>query len=105
MWGCAVLLDEADVFSEEGRETDLQRNALVSVFLRVLEYYDGILILMSNRIGTFQVDGAFKFRVQLAVHYPTLDVKERYAIWVEFKFHKRLAIRTQSRYWRPEDQR
>lgn len=28
-------------------------NALVSVFLRVLEYYDGILILTSNRVGTF----------------------------------------------------
>ncbi|KAJ5369035.1 uncharacterized protein N7496_008795 [Penicillium cataractarum] len=37
IWGCVVLLDEADVFLEERRETDLQRNALVSVFLRVLE--------------------------------------------------------------------
>lgn len=36
-----VLLDEADVFLEQRTLTDLQRNALVSVFLRVLEYYDG----------------------------------------------------------------
>lgn len=41
-WGCVVLLDEADVFLEQRSLEDLRRNALVSVFLRVLEYYDGI---------------------------------------------------------------
>ena len=66
-----VLLDEADVFLEERTKLDLERNALVSVFLRVLEYYEGILILTSNRIGTF--DEAFKSRVQLAIHYPLLS--------------------------------
>lgn len=30
--------------------TDLKRNSLVSVFLRILEYYDGILILINNRV-------------------------------------------------------
>jgi len=38
LWGCVVLLDEADIFLEERTQMDLQRNALVSVFLRVLEY-------------------------------------------------------------------
>lgn len=80
IWGCVVLLDEADVFLAECRETELQCNAQVSVFLRVLEYYDGILILTSNRIGTF--DGAFKSGFQLAVHYPMLNVKGRYKIWL-----------------------
>ncbi|KAF9879503.1 AAA family ATPase [Colletotrichum karsti] len=42
-WGCVVLLDEADVFLEERTLQNLERNALVSVFLRVLEYYDGNL--------------------------------------------------------------
>ena len=82
IWGCVVLLDEADVFLEERRETDLQRNVLVSVFLRVLEYYGGILILTSNRIGTF--DSAFKSRFQLAIHYPALNVEGRYEIWLNF---------------------
>jgi SpoVK/Ycf46/Vps4 family AAA+-type ATPase len=81
-WGCVVLLDEADVFLEERTKTDLQRNALVSVFLRVLEYYDGILILTTNRIGTF--DEAFKSRVQLALNYPMLDEKGRWEIWRNF---------------------
>lgn len=44
-----VLLDESEVFLEERTQADLERNALVSVFLRALEYYDGILILTSNR--------------------------------------------------------
>lgn len=42
IWGCVVLLDEADVFLEQRSLDDLRRNALVSVFLRVLEYYEGI---------------------------------------------------------------
>ncbi|KFY82415.1 hypothetical protein V498_08592, partial [Pseudogymnoascus sp. VKM F-4517 (FW-2822)] len=79
---CIVLLDEADVFLEERSQTDLQRNALVSVFLRVLEYYEGILILTTNRVGTF--DEAFKSRIQLAIHYPALDEKGRWEIWSNF---------------------
>jgi SpoVK/Ycf46/Vps4 family AAA+-type ATPase len=82
IWNCVVLLDEADVFLEERQVSDLKRNALVSVFLRILEYYDGILILTSNRVGTF--DEAFKSRVQLAVHYPALDEDGRFEIWQNF---------------------
>lgn len=79
VWQCVVLLDEADVFLEERTHQDIKRNALVSVFLRVLEYYDGILILTTNRIGTF--DEAFKSRIQLPVHYPDLDETGRKIIW------------------------
>lgn len=82
IWGCVVLLDEADVFLEERTQTDLVRNALVSVFLRVLEYYEGILILTSNRVGTF--DEAFKSRMQLAVQYPHLNRHGRFEIWLNF---------------------
>lgn len=82
IWGCVVLLDEADVFLEQRSLEDLQRNALVSVFLRVLEYYDGILILTSNRVGTF--DEAFRSRIQLALHYPNLGPQQRFRIWQTF---------------------
>jgi SpoVK/Ycf46/Vps4 family AAA+-type ATPase len=77
-----VLLDEADIFLEERTLADLERNALVSVFLRVLEYYDGILILTSNRVGTF--DEAFKSRIQLALHYENLTLSQRRKIWRNF---------------------
>ncbi|KAI0908788.1 hypothetical protein F4823DRAFT_597286 [Ustulina deusta] len=81
-WNCVLLLDEADVFLEERSLQDLERNSLVSVFLRTLEYYDGILILTSNRVGTF--DEAFKSRIQLALHYPPLDAPSRRKIWRNF---------------------
>lgn len=81
-WGCVVLLDEADVFLEQRTLTDLDRNALVSVFLRVLEYYDGILILTSNRVGTF--DEAFKSRIQLSLRYENLGKPQRQKIWKTF---------------------
>lgn len=81
-WNCVLLLDEADVFLEERSMADLQRNSLVSVFLRILEYYDGILILTSNRLGTF--DEAFKSRIQVALHYENLNRSARKKIWQNF---------------------
>lgn len=39
-WDAVLLLDEADVFMEACSATDLQRNELVSIFLRMLEYYE-----------------------------------------------------------------
>lgn len=85
IWDCVVLLDEADVFLQERNLSDLQRNALVSVFLRVLEYHDGILFLTSNRIGTF--DEAFKSRIQLSLHYKPLGLPERKKVWRNFIKH------------------
>ena len=65
-----LLFDETDVFLEQRSLEDLQRNALIYGFLRVLGYYERILILISNRIHTFLE--AFNSRIQLALHYPTL---------------------------------
>lgn len=42
-----------------------------TVFLRVLEYYAGILFLTTNRIGDF--DEAFASRIHMSLHYPALD--------------------------------
>ena len=81
-WNCVLLLDEADVFLEERSMSDLKRNSLVSVFLRILEYYDGILILTSNRVGMF--DEAFKSRIQVALHYENLNRSARKKIWQNF---------------------
>ena len=82
IWDCVVLLDEADVSLEERSIENLARKALISVFLRVLEYYEGILILTSNRVGTF--DESFKSRIQLALHYEKLKLNDRRTIWENF---------------------
>jgi SpoVK/Ycf46/Vps4 family AAA+-type ATPase len=82
IWGCVVLLDEAEVFLEQRTLHDLKRNALVSGFLRAIEYYEGIMILTTNRVGTF--DEAFKSRIQLALRYEKLDKHQRKQIWRNF---------------------
>lgn len=41
-WGAVLLLDEADVFLEKRTIQDIHRNALVSIFLRLLEYFQGV---------------------------------------------------------------
>ncbi|SCO57666.1 uncharacterized protein FFMR_14822 [Fusarium fujikuroi] len=55
-WNCVLLIDEVDVFLHR-RGTDLARNAVVSVFLRRLEYFQGVAILTTNR--KVDVDPAF----------------------------------------------
>ncbi|KAI0802934.1 P-loop containing nucleoside triphosphate hydrolase protein [Xylaria sp. FL0064] len=60
-WGAVLLIDEADVFMERRSTADLIRNSLVAGFLRALEFYDGILFLTTNRVGSF--DDAFISRV------------------------------------------
>ncbi|KAF9638430.1 hypothetical protein BFW01_g9327 [Lasiodiplodia theobromae] len=79
-WGCVLLLDEADVFlAERDRVGDVARNALVSVFLRTLEYYSGILFLTTNRVGT--LDEAFRSRIHVQLYYPHLTKESTRKIW------------------------
>ncbi|KAI9690602.1 MAG: hypothetical protein M1820_009997 [Bogoriella megaspora] len=86
-WGCVLLLDEADVFLAKRNKQDMRRNAIVSVFLRILEYYAGILFLTTNRVGT--IDEAFKSRIHISLYYPPLDWKTTKAIW---RHNLRLAL-------------
>ncbi|KAK8060026.1 hypothetical protein PG996_009956, partial [Apiospora saccharicola] len=79
IWGCVVLLDEADVFLAKRSRDDVKRNGLVSVFLRILEYYQGILFLSTNRVGS--IDDAFRSRLHLTLYYPKLGPKQTLAIW------------------------
>ena len=81
-WNAILLIDEADVFLEQRSTQDLQRNCLVSLFLRTLEYYEGILFLTTNRITTF--DPAFKSRVHLALKYNALTAASRKELFVNF---------------------
>lgn len=81
-WNAVLLLDEADIFLEKRTEHDLKRNTVVSVFLRKLEYYRGIMFLTTNRIGSF--DDAFKSRIHVSIRYPDLDTAARRAIWENF---------------------
>jgi hypothetical protein len=78
-WGAILLLDEADVFLEARQPHDIHRNSLVSVFLRLTEYYQGILFLTTNRVETF--DEAFQSRIHMGIRYENLQPKARKKIW------------------------
>ena len=58
MWNAVVLIDEAEVFLQQRTASDIKRNALVTIFLRQLEYYQGILILTTNLLD--QCDAALE---------------------------------------------
>ncbi|KAL1851352.1 hypothetical protein Daus18300_012598 [Diaporthe australafricana] len=81
-WGAVVLVDEADVYLESRQPGDVQRNGLVSVFLRAVEYYKGILFLTTNRVGQF--DDAFISRIHVVLRYEKLRPNDRRQIWEGF---------------------
>jgi SpoVK/Ycf46/Vps4 family AAA+-type ATPase len=81
-WDAVLLIDEADVFLEQRSLHELERNALVSVALRLLEYHRGVLFLTTNRITTF--DEAFLSRFSIAIKYHELDHAGRLAVWKKF---------------------
>jgi hypothetical protein len=57
-------------------------NRLVTVFLRKLEYYQGILFLTSNR--GIQFDDAILSRVHLIIKYKDLSREFRRRLWSTF---------------------
>jgi len=81
-WKAIVLIDEADVFLEQRSLHDLERNAMVAVFLRHVEYYRGILFLTTNRVKAF--DEAFLSRIHVALHFRELSLESKEQVWSAF---------------------
>ncbi|KAL1857461.1 hypothetical protein Daus18300_010325 [Diaporthe australafricana] len=82
-WQAVLLVDEADVFLEtRSKNSPASRNALVSVLLRVLEYYEGIIIMTTNRIRA--IDVAVISRIHLAVRYDDLSSEQRASIFAYY---------------------
>ncbi|KAJ3217905.1 hypothetical protein HDU67_007056 [Dinochytrium kinnereticum] len=81
-WDALAIIDEADVFLEKrasGSASDVVRNAMVCVMLRLIEYHQGILFLTTNRILVF--DPAFESRVTVALKYDHLTPDAREKVW------------------------
>lgn len=79
IWNAVLLIDEADIFLEKRTENDIQRNAMVGIFLRLLEYHQGVLFLTTNRIKAF--DSAFHSRISIALKYDALGEDARAQVW------------------------
>lgn len=78
-WGTILLIDESDVYIH-ARGHDIEQNAIVGVFLRLLEYYNGILFMTTNRATI--IDDAIMSRATAHIKYeiPTDDAK-RMRLW------------------------
>ena len=77
-WRAVLQFDECEVFLAK-RGEDLERSAIVGIFLRMLDYYEGLLFLTTNRPGV--LDHAVLSRVMLHLEYPDLDAQTRADVW------------------------
>ncbi|PMD60205.1 P-loop containing nucleoside triphosphate hydrolase protein [Hyaloscypha bicolor E] len=78
-WDAILLLDEADVFLEKRAPKDIVRNGVVSVFLRTMEYCQGIMLLTTNRVTEF--DPAALSRIHLKMKYDDLKSSAKGEVW------------------------
>lgn len=64
--------------------TGQEREVLITFlgFLRALEYYDGILFLTTNRVGSF--DDAFISRIHVQLFYDDFQEDQRRQVWKTF---------------------
>jgi hypothetical protein len=81
-WNAILLLDEADVFLEKRTTENLIYNSLISVFLRKLEYYEGIIFLIINRINEFNV--IILSRIHVILKYNILTQDRERKVWKQF---------------------
>lgn len=77
-WGAVMLIDEADVYIRR-RDDQIATNAVVGVFLRVLEYFNGLLFLTTNRMD--DIDEAIVSRCIAMIRYHPPTRAERERIW------------------------
>lgn len=77
-WNAVLLVDEADVYVRQ-RSNDLMQNAIVGVFLRVLEYQSTVMFLTSNRPD--DIDDAIASRCIAKLTYRTPNEDEQARIW------------------------
>ena len=81
-WDALLLLDEADVFLQERSRLSLDRNRLVAVFLRKVEFFEGVSFLTTNLLNDF--DAAILNRIHLKLKYDDLDESARKALITQF---------------------
>ncbi len=86
-----LLINEADVFIQS-RGRDLKQAAVVSVFLRLLEYHNGLVFLTSNRAD--DIDHAIISRCIAQIRFDIPKEEDRVRLWKimlsEFNVHLNL---------------
>lgn len=73
-----LLINEADVFIKT-RGDNVEQNAIVSVFLRLLEYHNGLVFLTTNRSD--DIDDAILSRCLAEIQFDIPKPSERRRLW------------------------
>lgn len=81
-WNGIALIDEVDIFLERRSsvKTDITKNAIVGVFLKIIEYCDAIVFMTSNRIEC--IDPAMESRIDLKLEYGELSIEDKVKIYI-----------------------
>lgn len=78
-FNAVLLLDEVDVFIRRRGSSNPVFDENTSIFLRTLEYFDGILIMTTNLVN--HIDPAVFSRVHVCLEYGVQTQQERKEIW------------------------
>ncbi|KAF5619487.1 P-loop containing protein [Fusarium sp. NRRL 52700] len=73
--GKTFTAESANVFLEKRSSSNLTQNEMTTIFLRVLEYYKGIMMLTTNRY--LAIDPAFESRIDLSFVFQDLEPASR----------------------------
>ena len=77
-WNAVLLFDEIDVYLFR-RENDLAQSAIVGVFLRLLDYFSGLIFFTTNRSSV--LDSAILSRISLRIKYERLNENTQLEVW------------------------
>jgi hypothetical protein len=78
-WNCMLILDGAQILLQESSIPSSKRDSIVSNIVEILDRYDGIVILVSSRVGVF--DERIISRIQVPLHLANLNHISRKKIW------------------------
>ena len=87
-WNSILMIDEANAYIH-ARGHDIRQNAIVGVFLRLLDYYKGVLVLTTNMTSTdpdvgmdFDIDPAITNRCTAVIKFELPSKKLARDLWL-----------------------
>lgn len=93
-WNAVLMIDEANAYVHS-RGTDVEQNAIVGVFLRLVEYFKGTLILTTNQTSdndTFDIDDAVLSRSDAVIRIELPTPEDAKRIWLVQAKHLKVSL-------------
>lgn len=93
-WNAVLMIDEANAYVH-ARGTNVEQNAIVGVFLRLVEYFKGTLILTTNQTSdndTFDIDDAVLSRSDAVIRIELPTPEDAKRIWLVQARHLKISL-------------